>query len=128
MMVIPWKAAIGFIRSEVSTMSKKMIGLLLEAEVSPGSRARFEARYLAATGTVVSPGLSEHYQSQRNKWGAELRVYFNDPAMATALTASGVHVEGPRRGYKSGDYLYRFNDNKLWWKLVENSGMRLGPN
>lgn len=108
-------------------MAKK-IGLLLEAEISPKTQASFEKRYKKATGKVVSPGMPEHYQSQRNKWGAELRVYFNDPAMATALKASGVHVEGPRKGYKSGGYRYRFNDNKLWWKLVEDHGLRLGLN
>lgn len=109
-------------------MATKRIGLLLEAEVSPGGRTRFESRYQAATGTAVSPGRPEHYQIQGNKWGAELRVYFNDHAMATALKASGIHVEGPRKGYKSGEYSYRFNDNKLWWKFVENEGMRLGLN
>lgn len=109
-------------------MATKKIGLLLEAEVAPSGKARFEKRYQAATSIVVSPGKPEHYQSQANKWGAELRVYFNDPAMATALKASGVHVEGPRKGYKSGEYRYRFNDNKLWWKLVEGQGLRLGMN
>jgi hypothetical protein len=109
-------------------MATKKIGLLLEAEVAPSGKSRFEKRYQAATGIAVSPGTPEHYQSQSNKWGAELRVYFNDPAMAMALKASGVHVEGPRRGYKSGEYRYRFNDNKLWWKLVEGQGLRLGLN
>lgn len=109
-------------------MATKKIGVLLEAEVSPSGSARFERRYQAATGIVVSPGTPEHYQCQSNKWGAELRVYFNDHAMATALNASGVHVEGPRRGYKSGQYRYRFNDNSLWWKLVEDQGLRLGSN
>ena len=109
-------------------MATKKIGLLLEAEVAPGGKARFEKRYQAATGITVSPGAPEHYQTQDNKWGAELRVYFNDSAMATALKALGVHVEGPRKGYKSGEYRYRFNDNKLWWKLVEDQGLRLGLN
>lgn len=108
-------------------MAKK-IGLLLEAEVAPGAKTRFENRYQAATGVAVTPGSPENYQPQSNKWGAELRVYFNDHAMAAALKATGVHVEGPRRGYKSGEYRYRFNNSKLWWKLVEDQGMRLGLN
>ena len=108
--------------------TKKKLGLLLAAEVAPRGQTRFENRYQAATGTVVSPGTPEYYQTQSNKWGAELRVYFNDHAMATAMKASGVHVEGPRRGYKSGEYKYRFNDNRLWWKLVEEQGLRLGLN
>ncbi len=101
-------------------------GLLLEAEVAPGSQAKFERRYTAATKRAVSPGNPVHYQSQPNKWGAELRVYFNDPGMAVSLEALGVHVEHPRRGYNAGQYRYRANDNKLWWKLVENYGLRLG--
>lgn len=109
-------------------MATKRIGLLLEAEVAPRSTARFESRYQAATGIAVSPGTPEHYQEQSNKWGTELRGYFNDHGMAAALKASGIHVEGPRRGYKSGEYRYRFNDNRLWWKLVEDQGLLLGLN
>lgn len=108
-------------------MAKKL-GLLLEAEVSPRAKARFEKRYQNAAGKIVSPGKPKHYQIQKNKWGAELRVYFNHSSMATALKASGVHIEGPRKGYKSGAYRYRFNDSKLWWRLVENQGLRLGVN
>lgn len=102
-------------------------GLLLEAEVAPKAQAAFEKRYQAATKHSVSPGSPAHYQNQPNKWGAELRVYFNDPGMAVSLEASGVHVEHPRSGYQSGKYRYRVNDNKLWWKLVEDYGLRLGP-
>jgi len=109
-------------------MATKKLGLLLEAEVAPGGTTRFERRYQAATGLVVTPGMPEQYQLQRNKWGAELRCYFNDHAMAATLRATGVHVEGPRRGYKSGEFRYRFNDNRLWWKLVEQGGLKLGMN
>ena len=106
----------------------KKYGLLLEAEVSPSAQSRFERRYKAATRVAVTPGHPAHYQDQPNKWGAELRVYFNDPGMAVSLEAHGVHVEYRRRGYKAGEYCYRFNDNKLWWKLVEVYGLRLGEN
>ena len=111
------------------TFAKRVqFGLLLEAEVAPQAQARFQKRSKAATSRVVSPGSPEHYQHQPDKWGAELRVYFNDPGMAASLMANGVHVEGPRKGYKAGEYLYRFNNNKLWWELVEAHGLRLGPN
>lgn len=102
-------------------------GLLLEAEVSPRGQARFQKRYKAATKHTVLPGKPQHYQSQPNKWGAELRVYFNDPGMAVSLAAVGKHVEHPRKGYMAGQYLYRVNDSKLWWELVEVHGLRLGP-
>ena len=108
--------------------SSAPIGVLLEAEVAPGSQTRFENRYLAATGVSVSPGSPPHYQSQGNKWGSELRVYFNDPAMAASLSAVGLNVERGRNGYRSGEYRFRVNDNRFWWKLVETSGLRLGLN
>lgn len=87
--------------------------LLLEAEVAPNAQPKFEKRYQAATKVAVTPGGPKHYQNQPNKWGAELRVYFNDPSMAMSLEAFGVHVEYPRRGYMAGQFRYRFNDNKL---------------
>jgi hypothetical protein len=103
-------------------------GLLLEAEVSPTSQSRFEKRYHAATGVAVTPGTPAHYQDQPNKWGAELRIYFKSPGMAISLQAHCVHVEYRRTGYKAGEYCYRANDNKLWWKLVEVYDLRLGEN
>lgn len=102
--------------------------ILLEAEVAPNSQKRFEARYLKATATKISPGSPQFYQTQSNKWGAELRVYFNDPGMAISLSARGLHVESSRNGYRSGEYAYRINDNKFWWDLVEGQSLRLGPN
>lgn len=101
-------------------------GLLLEAEVAPKGQSTFEKRYRKATGVAVTPGSPKHYQKQPNKWGAELRVYFSDPGMAVSLAAHGIRVEYPRKGYMAGKYRYRFNDNKLWWKLVEVHGLRLG--
>jgi hypothetical protein len=104
------------------------IGLLLEAEVARSGQARFEKRYKTATGVDVTPGRPKHYQNQPNKWGAELRVYFNDPGMAVSLAAVGIHVEYPRRGYMAGKYRYRFNNKDVWWTLVEDHSLRLGPN
>jgi hypothetical protein len=101
-------------------------GLLLQAEVAAGARPAFEQRYLLATGRNIVPGNPKHYQAQDNKWGAELRVYFNDPGMAVSLAASGLPVEYGRRGYLAGKFRYRVNKNEFWWELVENHGLRLG--
>lgn len=101
--------------------------LLLEAEVNQSGQANFESRYQTLTESIVSPGSPEHYQSQPNKWGAELRIYFNDEAMASDLRKSGIHVEDTRHGYKSGEYKYRVNNSDLWWKMVD-IGLRLGSN
>lgn len=104
------------------------LGLLLEAEVPPTAQTRFENRYRKATGLSVSPGNPVNYQDQPNKWGLELRVYFNDNSFAALVESLGVHVEFPRKGYMAGGYRFRFNDNSLWWKLVEVGGLKLGPN
>lgn len=109
-------------------MAISFTGFLLQAEVAPSGQPAFEARYLAATGDVVSPGLPQDYQSQENKWGAELRVYFNDPAVAAKLISKGIHVETGRDGYLSGSYMYRVNNNDWWWELVEVHGLHLGIN
>jgi hypothetical protein len=101
-------------------------GLLLEAEVSPRVQARFEQRYQAATNQNVTPGNPVHYQNQPNKWGEEVRVYFNDPGMAVALAANGYHVENSLKAYQGQNYRFRINSKKLWWGLVEDHGLRLG--
>lgn len=106
----------------------KGVNLFLEAEVPPKGQNGFEHRYKAATGKTVSPGSPPEYKLQRNKWGPELRIYFNDAAMAAILKALDMHVEGPRNGYRSGEYAFRVNNNDLWWKLVEGYGFELGLN
>jgi hypothetical protein len=104
------------------------IGLFLEAEVPQNSQQDFESRYKRATGRSISPGDPPEYQFQPNKWGPELRVYFNDAGLAAVFTGEGIKVEFPRQGYKSGEFKYRINNNSAWWKLVEVSGLRLGAN
>jgi hypothetical protein len=103
-------------------------GTLLQAEAAPGAQQGFEARYSAATGQNVSPGSPPDYQSQDNKWGLELRAYFNDPTVAAWAAGCGFHVEQGRGGYLSGKYVYRVNTNEFWWDLVESRGLRLGLN
>jgi hypothetical protein len=111
-----------------SSGNQGTLGVLLEAEVAPNKQADFEGRYRRATGIAVTPRNPVHYQNQPGKWGAELRVYFNDPGMKVVLEAMGIHVEYPRNGYMAGQYQYRVNNNDLWWKLVENFGLLLGSN
>lgn len=103
-------------------------GVLLQAEVALTQQGEFQKRYLSATSSAVVPGAPSHYQNQPNKWGAELRVYFNGKGLANSLKAIGVHVEGPRNGYMANLYSFRFSDNDLWWTLVEHYGLRLGQN
>lgn len=106
----------------------KNLPLLLEAEVAPASQTNFEERYKTITGIQVKPSNPPSYQDQDNKWGAELRGYFNDDNFYKFLKEKeNISVEFPRNGYKSGKYKYRFNNNNLWWELVQ-IGFRLGLN
>ena len=103
-------------------------GIFLEAEVAPSGQSEFERRYLSATGTSVTPGNPVEYQTQRNKWGTELRIYFNNQKLVDILRDMNIHVEGPRQGYKSGEFRFRANNNDLWWDFVESHGCKLGKN
>ena len=103
-------------------------GVLLEAEVVPNGKTAFEQRYSEATGVSISPGRPTEYQEQQNKWGTELRIYFNDQDLADWMEEKGARVEVREAGYKSGDFRFRVNNNEIWWGLVENDGLHLGNN
>ena len=98
----------------------------LEAEVSPATAASFEERYRDATAEVITPGNPSEYKPQPNKWGAECRIYFNSPDVASHAESLGIHVE-EGRPYRN-NYRYRINNQELWWDLVESYGFRLGAN
>lgn len=104
---------------------KAATDVLLEAEVSPEKQNQFEADYYALTGQMPTEGA--HYQAQPNKWGAELRVYFNsDTDLSDEFSALHINVEEGRRPYHS-QCRYRVNNNDFFWELVK-SGYRLGGN
>ncbi|MGY0561104.1 hypothetical protein ACW7G2_10360 [Luteimonas sp. A277] len=99
--------------------------VLLEAEVKPESKAQFEAEYHALTGQMPTEGA--HFQPQPNKWGAELRVYFNcEVDLSDEFADLGISVEEGARPYRSR-WRYRINNNEFFWALV-TAGYRLGPN
>jgi len=99
----------------------------LEAEVHPNRLGSFQTQYLNATGQRVDFGNPPELQEQPNKWGAELRIYFNASSQTVAdLVANGFHVTRPTA---YGDqFQYRINNNELWWDLVENHGYELADN
>ena len=103
-------------------------GFYLEAEVPSNTQGAFESRYSSAAGATVSPRNRAQYQDQPNKWGAELRIYFNDASVAALFQGAGITVENRNSGYKSGEFMFRTNNNDLWWDVVENHGCRLGHN
>lgn len=104
---------------------KSATDVVLEVEVNPDAAARFESRYRGITGLDPKPG--EGYQHQPNKWGLELRVYFNSEVdMSDEFTSIDVNVERGGRPYRKR-WLYRVNDREFFWSLVE-AGYRLGEN
>lgn len=59
-----------------------------------------------------------------DKWSVELRIYFND------TTGMPVYWDGRKyrnRNYRSDEFDYRLDDNKLMWFLFDN-GYRVGYN
>jgi len=97
-----------------------------DAEVSKSSQPDFEHHYYLATGQRIRPNITADYFSIDNKWGAELRIYFNAREVAIAFRKEGVHVEEwpPFRS----EYRYRINLSRVWWDLVERWGFRIGIN
>jgi hypothetical protein len=99
---------------------------LLEAEISLKKQADFERDYLRATNLKVQPGFPPEYMLQKNKWGRELRLYFNSPVVAAYMRAVRIKVE-QEKGYKL-QYKFRVNSGDVWWELVRKYGFRLGKN
>jgi hypothetical protein len=98
--------------------------VLLEAEVAPSQRTRFEKEYERRTGQT--PRIGRYYQIQRNKFGAELRVYFNVSEKTAATLEKEFNVERRSGGYR-GDREFRINTQKFFWRMV-SLGYRLGTN
>ncbi len=100
--------------------------LRLEAEVPTRFQERFEETYEKEKGVRPLPGIKRHYQTQENRFGRELRIYFNaSPYVANELRALGFHVEEGRPYNKQ--YQYRINSTALFDKLIK-LGFHLGDN
>lgn len=59
-----------------------------------------------------------------DKWSIELRVYFNN---TTGIPTYWNERKYRNRNYRSNEFNYRLDDNKLMWFLFDN-GYRLGYN
>ena len=59
-----------------------------------------------------------------DKWGVELRIYFND---ATGIPDCWVDRMYKNRKYRSEEFNYRLDNNKLV-KYLFNNGYRIGSN
>jgi len=88
----------------------------LDAETHPRSQNSFEERYVQLTGIQPTEDNHNYYvwDQNTNKWGIELRIYFNGsdhiPALLTEMTVSA------RPGF---GYNMRVNNNDFIWRLIE---------
>lgn len=101
---------------------------VLDAEVARAMCAEFEADYFRATGQAVTPGNPPDYMVQDNKWGRELRVYFNAKASYNAIRQAHPNLTIENNPPYHGTYQYRINTSDFWWELVLQYGFRLGLN
>lgn len=87
-----------------------------DAEVIPRLQGNFERRYELTTGG--RPSRYHRLQSDVDKWGMELRIYFprrNGLELPPGIQATA----GPAPNVR------RINNNRYWWQLVR-VGFRLG--
>lgn len=108
----------------MSRKTSRYKNVLLEAEVAPSQRTKFQEEYKQRTGQA--PRLGKYYQLQRNKFGAELRVYFDASEKTVTRLKTKFTVERRAGGYH-GDREFRINTQNFFWHMVKR-GYRLGEN
>jgi hypothetical protein len=107
---------------------KESNNIWIEAEMPHSAKRGFDSRYETVTGESVPDDSSTYpyyvWAEGANKWGVELRVYFNpDDSIPSFL--SELMTDNSRSGYEQYDN--RINNNDLIWALFEN-GFVLGDN
>jgi len=109
----------------VGYLSNPIRSCKLDAEVAPKqvSQRNFERRYLRLSGITPVVDGRNYYRLHENadKWGVELRIYFNgDRGVAPPSIRDLIVRPRPR-----GNHDYRINGNGLIWNLIEY-GFTLG--
>lgn len=100
-----------------------MTNVRLECEAKAGKLGGFCKDYTTKTG--IAPDMSAVHTIE-DKWGVELRVYFDGSDAADRLGSEGHRVENRETGFGS-ERQYRVNSKDLFWEMVD-SGYRLGNN
>ena len=97
----------------------------LDAELHSKSQRGFENRYSLITGAVPSASVYNinYYILHRgaDKWGVELRIYFNASASNIPCSIQNM-IRASRPGQARNS---RINNNRLIWCLIKH-GFRLG--
>jgi len=93
----------------------------IDVELPRKSASNFEKQYQEITGVLPIPDNINYYilDHTANKWGVEMRIYFNSNKNIPSYLARLVVDSRPSSGYNS-----RINNNKLVWKLIRH-GFRL---
>ncbi|MFA5423323.1 MAG: hypothetical protein WC374_05645 [Phycisphaerae bacterium] len=88
----------------------------LDVETHPRRRASFETEFEQLTG--IRPEVDNHnyyvWDEEANKWGTELRIYFNNSENASAALRNMIVSPRPNFGYNA-----RINNNSFVWRLIE---------
>ncbi len=95
----------------------------LDIETHPRRRLTLEPQYELLTGDQLQEDNVNYYvwDEDANKWGAELRIYYNGN-----LTIMPTILSDLRRTARPGDgYENRINSKDLVWKLI-TYGFRVG--
>jgi hypothetical protein len=111
-----WAYSIGYLASRAD----------LQAELLPKAVAAFAEKYRTLTGMKVTRDTPGLYVLDRdaNKWGPELRIYFDATPTQLGTLDFPEFVE-VRDGHQANQY--RINSNAFFLKLLE-WGFVLGPN
>ena len=88
----------------------------LDIETALSTQASVQSKYLILSGNQLNLGKNFYqWPSGTNKWGSELRIYFNSNSNIPLSLKS--MVVRPR--YNPGNYNARVNNNGFVWDLIE---------
>ena len=99
--------------------------IFIEAEARKDKMLKFISNYNSQYGETINlctDGIC--LLGDVNKWGVELRIYFNDTSNIPTSWESRKHQN---RHYRSDEFYYRLDDNKLV-RFLFDKGYRIGYN
>ena len=101
---------VGYLASQIRSTK-------LDIETHPNGRENLESRYNTLAGEILQEDNINYYvwDEDTNKWGAELRIYFNGNLETMPAQLASMRVSSrPRSGHNN-----RVNNNDFIWRLIE---------
>lgn len=108
----------------VKYLKKKKSDCLIEAEVRESDVSKFKSKYKTLTGVDLSTSSHFYKIPDKDKWGIELRLYYNSDGNTPSSVLS-ISTKSNRAGFEQ--YNKRLNSNEVIYKLFEN-GFVIGVN